>query len=116
VSYTFQGSAVDWITASGPDEGLVDVYLDGSSSSASHVSATRLTQQLVFSATGLRSGKHTFMAVKASGDVMRTDVIRYTFHERGWPGRAGGLGPASPGAEIPCHARRLPGLLGHRSR
>jgi hypothetical protein len=79
VSYTFQGSGVAWVTATGPDQGLVDVYIDGKFvKRVDTSSATRRTQQVVFSATGLRSGKHTFMAVKASGDVMRTDLIRYT--------------------------------------
>jgi hypothetical protein len=32
----------------------------------------------VFSVSKLRNGQHTFMAVKASGDVLRTDVIRYS--------------------------------------
>ena len=41
-------------------------------------SAARSTQQKMFSVSGLRNGPHTFTAVKASGEVMRTDVIRYT--------------------------------------
>ncbi|GAA2564375.1 hypothetical protein GCM10010435_40900 [Winogradskya consettensis] len=79
VSYTFTGTAVDWITATGPDQGLVDIYLDGKVVKRVDThSATRSTQQKVFSATGLKNGRHTFAAVKVSGDVLRTDVIRYT--------------------------------------
>ncbi|MFC5502676.1 X2-like carbohydrate binding domain-containing protein [Lysinimonas soli] len=79
VSYTFRGTGVDWITATGPDQGLVDIYIDGKRvKRVDTSSATRRTQQKVFGVSGLSDGKHTFMAVKASGDVMRTDVIRYT--------------------------------------
>ncbi|GAA2511158.1 X2-like carbohydrate binding domain-containing protein [Winogradskya humida] len=79
VSYTFTGTAVDWITATGPDQGLVDIVIDGKVVKRVDThSATRATQQKVFNATGLKNGRHTFAAVKVSGDVMRTDVIRYT--------------------------------------
>ena len=40
--------------------------------------SARATQRTVFSISGLKNAQHTFMAAKASGDVMRTDVIRYT--------------------------------------
>jgi hypothetical protein len=79
VSYTFQGNEVDWIAPTGPDQGLVDVYIDGRLVKRVDThSATRRTQQPLFSVSNLTGGKHTFMAVKASGDVMRTDLIRYT--------------------------------------
>jgi hypothetical protein len=79
VSYAFTGTGVDWITATAPDQGLVNVYIDGKLARGVNThSAVRSTQQAVFSVSGLRKGQHTFKAVKASGDVMRTDVIRYT--------------------------------------
>ena len=79
VSYTFTGTGVDWITATAPDQGLVDIYVDGRRVKQVDTHGdTRATQQTVFSVSGLRNTQHTFMAVKASGDVMRTDVIRYT--------------------------------------
>jgi hypothetical protein len=79
VSYTFTGTGVDWITATAADQGLVDVYIDGKLVKRVDThSAVRATQQKVFSISKLRNAQHTFMAVKASGDVMRTDVIRYT--------------------------------------
>jgi hypothetical protein len=78
VSYTFEGTGVDWITATGPDQGLVDIYIDGKRVKRVDTSSeSRRTQQLAYSVSGLHKGTHTFMAVKASGDVMRTDVIRY---------------------------------------
>jgi hypothetical protein len=78
-SYTFDGTGVDWITATGPDQGLVDIYIDGKRVKRVDTSSdSRRTQQLVFSTSGLAGGRHTFMAVKASGSVMRSDLIRYT--------------------------------------
>ncbi|GIF23029.1 hypothetical protein BJ973_000614 [Actinoplanes tereljensis] len=79
VSYAFTGTAVDWITATAPDQGLVDISIDGKVVKRVDLrSATRSTQQKVFSIAGLKAGTHTFAAVKVSGDAMRTDVIRYT--------------------------------------
>jgi hypothetical protein len=79
VSYAFTGTGVDWVGASGPDQGIVDVYIDGKLVKRVDThSDTRRTQQTLFSTSGLRNGKHTFMAVKESGDVMRTDAVRYT--------------------------------------
>ncbi|WP_240669969.1 X2-like carbohydrate binding domain-containing protein [Actinoplanes solisilvae] len=79
VSYTFTGTGVDWITATAPDQGAVDIYIDGVLTKRVDThSATRTTQQTLFTATGLKNKQHTFKAVKVTGDVMRTDVIRYT--------------------------------------
>lgn len=79
VSYTFSGTGVDWLGATAPDQGVVDVYIDGKLMKRVDThSDTRRTQQTLFSSSGLRNGKHTFMAVKESGDVMRTDAVRYS--------------------------------------
>lgn len=79
VSYAFTGTGVDWITAAAPDQGLVGIYIDGRlARTVDTHGAARATQQKAFSVSGLKSGQHTFRAVKVSGDVMRTDAIRYT--------------------------------------
>ncbi|MFF9563686.1 X2-like carbohydrate binding domain-containing protein [Leifsonia sp. NPDC014704] len=79
VSYTFTGTGVDWLAPTGPDQGIVDVYLDGKLvKQVDTHSDTRRTQQKVFSVSGLRNGKHTIMAVKESGAVMRADALRYS--------------------------------------
>ncbi|MDQ1544048.1 MAG: alpha-galactosidase [Actinomycetota bacterium] len=79
VSYVFSGTGVKWITATGPDQGSVDIYIDGKFvKSVDTASDVRRTEQTVFSISGLRNGKHTFQAVKRSGDILRSDVIRYT--------------------------------------
>ncbi|GAA2709955.1 X2-like carbohydrate binding domain-containing protein [Actinoplanes palleronii] len=78
ISYAFVGTGVDWITATGPDQGLVDIYIDGTLARRVDThSAVRATQQLAFSVSGLKNKQHTIKAVKVSGDMMRTDVIRY---------------------------------------
>lgn len=79
VSYAFSGTGVDWVTATAPDQGIVDVYLDGRFVQRVDThSTTRRTQQEVFSSARLRPGEHTVMLVKETGDVMRTDTLRYT--------------------------------------
>lgn len=78
-SFTFSGTGVDWIAPTGPDQGVVDVYLDGKLvKQVDTHSDTRRTQQKVYSVSGLRNGKHTIMVVKESGDIMRADAVRYT--------------------------------------
>jgi hypothetical protein len=63
----------------GPDQGAVDVYVDGTKVKRVDThNATRVTGREVFAIDRLKDGKHTFKAVKVSGDVMRNDVIRYT--------------------------------------
>lgn len=79
VSYTFHGVGVSWSGATGPDQGLVDVFIDGVlARRVDTSSAARATQQTLFSASGLKNRQHTIKVVKVSGDVMRTDVIGYT--------------------------------------
>lgn len=79
ISYAFTGTGVDWVGPTAADQGVVDVYIDGKLVKRvdTHSDARR-TQQKLFSASGLRNGQHTFMAVKESGDVMRSDTVRYT--------------------------------------
>ncbi|MCM3779226.1 X2-like carbohydrate binding domain-containing protein [Microbacterium hydrocarbonoxydans] len=84
VSFTFRGTAVSWIAPKGPDQGTVDVYLDGSKvETVDTHSATRLTSQELFTATGLKDKEHTIEIVKTSGEVLRTDVFAYTVKKVG---------------------------------
>jgi alpha-galactosidase len=79
VSYSFSGKEVSWIGPTGPDQGLVDVFIDGAKvKTVDTRSDARLTQQAIFSMNKLSGKSHTIKLVKVSGDVMRTDVIRYT--------------------------------------
>ncbi|PCE14868.1 hypothetical protein AUC47_01610 [Microbacterium sp. SZ1] len=84
VSFTFRGTAVSWIAPKGPDQGRVDVYLDGSKvETVDTHSATRLTTQELFSASGLKDKEHVIEIVKTSGEVLRTDVFAYTVKKVG---------------------------------
>jgi alpha-galactosidase len=79
INFTFSGTSVDWITALAPDQGDVDVYIDGKVVRRVNLSSpVRLTNQQVFSQTGLKDGNHTLRIVKVSGDALRNDVIRYS--------------------------------------
>jgi hypothetical protein len=79
VSFGFRGTGVRWITALGPDQGTVDVFIDGKKAKRvdTHNDA-RVTGRTVFAVDNLKNGNHTFKAVKVSGDIMRNDVIQYT--------------------------------------
>jgi alpha-galactosidase len=79
VSYTFRGKSVSWISERASDQGDVDVYIDGvKMKTVDTLSASRTTQQTLYSVGNLANKKHTIKLVKASGDVMRNDIIRYT--------------------------------------
>ncbi|MEU4191943.1 X2-like carbohydrate binding domain-containing protein [Kribbella sp. NPDC026611] len=79
VNFTFTGTAIEWLTALGPDQGDADVYIDGKLIKRVNLhNDTRVTNKQVFSATGLRNAQHTVRIVKVSGDALRNDVIRYT--------------------------------------
>ena len=77
--FAFRGTGVDWVTAMGPDQGEVDIYLDGELvETVDTHNETRVTGRSVFAVDGLKDGDHTFRAVKVSGEVMLTDALRYT--------------------------------------
>ncbi len=78
-TFAFTGTGVSWVGAKAPDQGAVNVYLDGAFRETvdTHADA-RLTGQQLFSATGLKDGAHTITVVKASGEVMRNDAFSYT--------------------------------------
>jgi hypothetical protein len=78
-TFAFRGTGVDWITALGPDQGEADVYIDNKLVTRVNLfNAARLTTRQVFTHAGLKDGEHTLRIVKVSGDVLRSDMIRYT--------------------------------------
>lgn len=84
VSFTFRGTAVSWIAPKGPDQGAVDVYIDGKKvKSVDTRSDSRVSNQELFTVSGLKDKEHTIKIVKTSGDVLRTDVFRYTVKKVG---------------------------------
>jgi alpha-galactosidase len=79
INFIFQGTGVDWVTALAPDQGEADVYIDGTLVSRVNLhNDARVTTRQVFTATGLKDGQHTLRIVKVSGEVLRSDMIRYT--------------------------------------
>jgi hypothetical protein len=79
VNFTFVGTGVEWSTAVAPDQGEADIYLDGTLIRRVNLNhEDRLTAQTVFTTTGLKNGPHTLRIVKASGETLRHDTIRYT--------------------------------------
>jgi len=84
VSLTFRGTGVSWLGPKGPDQGTVDVYLDGKKVETVDTHAdSRVSRQELFTVSGLKDKEHTIQIVKTSGDVLRTDVFRYTVKKVG---------------------------------
>ena len=81
--FAFNGTGVDWVTALGPDQGEADIYIDNKLVDRVNLfNQARTTTQQVFTHPGLKDGQHTMRIVKVSGEVLRTDMIRYTI---AWP-------------------------------
>jgi len=77
--FAFKGTSVDWVTALSPDQGEADVYLDNKLVHRVNLfNDARVTTRPVFTQAGLKDGQHTLRIVKVSGEVLRTDQIRYT--------------------------------------
>ncbi|WP_020620318.1 X2-like carbohydrate binding domain-containing protein [Paenibacillus daejeonensis] len=77
VAYIFTGTGVTLLMPKSPEQGEIDIYVDGTlreTVSAHH--ASRMTQQAVYTVNGLTPGRHTIQAVKASGEVMLIDGVR----------------------------------------
>lgn len=84
VSLTFRGTGVSWLGPKGPDQGTVDVYIDGKKVKRVDTHAgSRVSNQELFAVSGLKDKEHTIKIVKTSGDVLRTDVFRYTVKKVG---------------------------------
>jgi len=78
-TYTFQGTGIEMIAPIGPEQGEVDIYLDGTFYQTIDMSNTsRKAQQNVLQINGLTHGEHTIRAVKKSGSKMIVDKL--VFH------------------------------------
>jgi alpha-galactosidase len=79
VSFTFTGTGVGWTTALAPDQGNADVYIDGKLVKRVNLHGdVRVTNEQVFTASGLKNAQHTLRIVKVDGNVLRNDAITYT--------------------------------------
>ncbi len=78
-SYTFTGTAVSYFTEIAPDEGNVQVYLDGTlQTTVNCYSAARQVRQAVWSSGTLASGSHTLKLVKMDGGFLLLDALQIT--------------------------------------
>ncbi|WP_229696533.1 X2-like carbohydrate binding domain-containing protein [Paenibacillus albidus] len=97
LEYTFHGTGISLISPKGPEQGEVDVYVDGVLvQTVNAYSGSRQILQNLFSISGLADGSHTFKAVKKSGAVMLADQLKFTI------AGSGGVSPeptASPSPE-----------------
>ncbi|MFF2938353.1 hypothetical protein ACFVSQ_00730 [Streptomyces niveus] len=75
VSFTFEGTGLQVLSERNPDQGDIDVYVDGVKTDTVSTVTTgpRLAQQAVASVTGLPKGTHTVKLVKTSGAYMLID-------------------------------------------
>jgi len=78
VSYAFTGTGVDYLSELNPDEGRVDVYLDGTLLRTVNLKAgpPRTVQAVVFSRTDLKMGKHTIRIVNKGTTLGMVDALR----------------------------------------
>lgn len=83
LTYTFNGTGIDFITETDSSQGSIDFYVDDvfDRNVDTAGSGTRGAQQTVYSIAGLPSGQHTLKAVKhsnSSGDYMLIDALKVT--------------------------------------
>ncbi|WP_274653531.1 X2-like carbohydrate binding domain-containing protein [Paenibacillus humicola] len=77
--YGFKGTGIDLIMPMGPNQGEMDVYIDGSLRKTVNAFAeARSSQQTVFSVSGLKAGTHSIKVVKKSGGLMLADELKFT--------------------------------------
>lgn len=81
VEYTFVGTGIDYVTELHASQGDVEIYIDGAlvETVDTYQAEGRSAQQVAFSIRDLPNGRHTFRAVKSSGQFMlvdRLDVVQ----------------------------------------
>lgn len=77
-SYEFTGTGVDYLSEINPDEGRVDVYLDGTFQKTGNLKGgpPREVKQVVFSRSGLPMAKHTIKIVNRGATLGMIDALR----------------------------------------
>ncbi|HEX3779545.1 MAG TPA: hypothetical protein VHX38_07735 [Pseudonocardiaceae bacterium] len=70
-SFSFTGTGVQVLSETAPDEGGIDVYVDGTKTeTVSAYSAVRAAQQPIVDISGLSQGTHTVKLVKTGGQYL----------------------------------------------
>lgn len=72
----FDGTEIQIISSRSADRGTVDVFLDGTLRQSVDMSANPNPRTVVFSASGLPTGRHVLKAVKRGGKVMNLDAVQ----------------------------------------
>jgi hypothetical protein len=86
-TYDFRGTGISLISDKSPDQGDMDIYVDGKFyQTVSSYNSVRLTQQKLFSISGLVDKPHTIKVVKKSGAYMVLDELIYSTGYRGASG------------------------------
>jgi alpha-galactosidase len=79
VEFTFKGTGVDLITEKSTGQGNMDIYVDGVfKQTVNAYNGSMLSQQNLYSISGLQNGSHTIKAVKKSGTYMIIDKFNYS--------------------------------------
>lgn len=77
--YSFTGTGIKLIGAKGPDQGEMDIYVDGElKRTVNTYNSARLSNQPIYEITDLESGSHTIQGVKKSGSLMLVDQLVFT--------------------------------------
>jgi hypothetical protein len=79
VSFTFNGTGIDYVSEKSDGYGLVDVYLDGTLQTTVDANAAgihNLGSQILYCRSGLAAGQHTIKLVKKSGVYMLLDALQ----------------------------------------
>lgn len=79
VEVTFRGESFTWSGPVAPDQGEVEVWIDGELVDVVDTQGeVRLTQQELFTSEKLGDKEHTVRLVMVTGEVMRFDTVTYT--------------------------------------
>jgi len=119
---TFRGNGITWITRTNAAAGRADVYLDGKKTKTVDLYAkTTKFQQVVYKATGLKSGTHTIKVVRtgkknsaSKGRNLMVDAFQVL--DGAAPSTPGGLktSPIKTGAKVSWAKSSGTGLTGYR--
>lgn len=75
-SFTFEGTDIGLISATGPDRGAVEILIDGTPQGSIDLSKGEGSFKTVFTKQGLPRGKHVLTGIKRGGAVMSVDAFQ----------------------------------------
>ncbi|OPH56365.1 hypothetical protein BC351_28110 [Paenibacillus ferrarius] len=75
--YSFTGTGIELLSPTGPEQGDMDIYLDGKLvKTVNAYAAVRNAQISLFRVSSLSSGAHTLKVVKKSGNILLVDALK----------------------------------------